>query len=215
VTARRLIVWRHGRTQWNASGRFQGQADVPLDEVGRQQAERAADVLAKLDPVRIVSSDLSRARETGQALGRRCGLSVEPDVRLREIHVGSWEGLNGEEVRRFDPELAARFYRGEDVPRSATGETIGEVAARVSAALAEVGAAGPDGSVVVVATHGVAGRVGTCLLVGLPPNTWPLFGGLHNCGWIRVDRHRNDYWRIEEYNVLAPPDPAVDTGVQN
>lgn len=215
MTARRIIVWRHGRTEWNASGRFQGQADVPLDEVGRQQAERAAEVLATLSPARIVSSDLSRARQTADMLARRCGLPVEPDERLREIDVGSWEGLTGEQVSQLDPELAYRFFHGEDVRRSATGETVGEVSARVSAVLDEVGSAAPAGSTVVVATHGVAGRVGASRLVGFPPEVWRLFGGLHNCGWIRIDRHRNDYWRIAEYNVLAPPDPGVETGVRN
>jgi glucosyl-3-phosphoglycerate phosphatase len=205
VTAGRIVVWRHGRTEWNATGRFQGQADVPLDELGRLQALQAAEVLAALGPIRIVSSDLSRASETAAVLASHCGLAVETDARLREIHVGSWEGLTVSEVQAVDPDLARRYLAGEDVPRSSTGETVTQTAERVSTVLAEVGESAPDGSVVVVATHGVAGRVGACRLVGMPSEAWRLLGGLHNCGWIRIDRHRHGYWRIGEYNVAARP----------
>lgn len=210
MSAARLIVWRHGRTEWNSTGRFQGQADVPLDDLGREQARRAAAVLARLEPAMIMSSDLVRAWDTAVALGERCGLAVEPDPRLREIDVGTWEGLTAAEVERVDPELTRRFLAGEDVRRSATGETVGEVAARVMAAMVEAADRAPDGSTVVISTHGVGGRVGACRLVGLLPQTWRLLGGLHNCGWIRIDRHRGDYWRIEEYNMTAPATPTPD-----
>ena len=94
MTAAQLIVLRHGRTAWNATGRFQGQADIELDERGLAQAERAAEVLAELAPVAIHSSDLSRARQTAAPLAARCGLEVQTDQRLREINVGTWEGLH-------------------------------------------------------------------------------------------------------------------------
>lgn len=211
MTAERLIVWRHGRTEWNATNRFQGQADVPLDPLGKRQVAQAAAVLAELGPVRIVASDLARARATAGALAELVDLPVETDRRLREIHVGSWEGLTVAEVRAQDPELAARYEAGEDVRRSATGETVGEVAARVADALGEEGTAAPDGSTVVVAMHGLAARVGVCRLVGFPPETWNRLGGLHNCAWISVRRHRGGYWRIEEYNVRAfePPEDVT------
>jgi glucosyl-3-phosphoglycerate phosphatase len=205
VTAARLIVWRHGRTQWNATGRFQGQADIGLDDLGRDQAERAAVALSRLDPARIISSDLSRAYATATALGQRCGVEVEPEPRLREINVGSWEGLTADEVVKVDPDLAHRFFLGEDVRRSATGETAHEAAERVRAALAALVETSAAGSCVVAVSHGVAGRCGAAAFVGFPYEHWRLLGGLHNCGWLRIDRHRGDYWRMEEYNVVAPP----------
>jgi glucosyl-3-phosphoglycerate phosphatase len=208
MTASRLVVWRHGRTEWNATGRFQGHADVALDELGKSQAERAAAVLARMAPVRIVSSDLNRAVDTAQLLSDACGVPVETDARLREIHVGTWEGLTADEVIRADPELAHRYFSGQDFRRSASGETVAEVAERISAVLGEVADSAGDGTTVVVATHGVAGRVGACHFVGLAPESWQLFGGLHNCGWIRLGFHRSSFWRIEEYNVVAPA-PAL------
>ena len=90
MTAARIIIWRHGRTEWNIVNRFQGQADVPLDDVGYAQAIRAAEVLASYRPSSLYSSDLSRCYQTAEMLAQRTGLDITTDKRLREIHVGSW-----------------------------------------------------------------------------------------------------------------------------
>ena len=209
MTASRIIVWRHGRTRWNAENRFQGQADIDLDDVGRAQAAAAAQALAKLEPAALWASDLSRAQDTANALASLTGLDVTTDKRLREIHVGSWEGLVGEEVDRADPELSRRLRAGEDVRRSATGESPSEVGERMAAVLTDLAESVPDRSTVVAATHGLAGRVGSASLVGMPQQHWRLLGGLNNCAWVSIDRHRSGrYWRIEQYNVTAP-DPTV------
>ena len=83
---RRLVLWRHGRTEWNAQHRFQGQTDVPLDEVGQAQAHRAAEVLARLEPTTIVASDLLRTRQTAAALAQVTGLTVQHDPQLYAHH---------------------------------------------------------------------------------------------------------------------------------
>jgi len=206
VTAARIVLWRHGRTEWNLHNRFQGQADIGLDSVGIEQAAAAAPLLAAFAPAALYASDLSRAYRTATALADITGLAIQTDKRLREIDVGTWEGLHGSEVREQNPDLAQRLWRGEDVRRSPTGESPSEVGQRVAEALAEIAEAVPDGSTVVVATHGLAGRVGACQLVGLPFESWRLMGGLSNCAWISIDRHRSGaYWRIEAYNAAAPP----------
>lgn len=206
MTAAQLVVLRHGRTSWNATGRFQGQADIALDERGLVQAEQAAKVLAELAPTAIFSSDLSRAQQTAEPLARACGLRVQTDPRLREIHVGTWEGLTVDELfTQVDDDLKRAWLAGEDVRRSETGETVAEVGERAGTALEEIGLAAPDGSTVVVVMHGLAGRAGVCHLLGFPTASWKRLSGLHNCGWIIVERHRTgDYWRITEYNVTAP-----------
>jgi glucosyl-3-phosphoglycerate phosphatase len=207
MTAARLVLLRHGRTEWNVTGRFQGQAEVPLDEVGREQAAVAAPLVAAFEPVAIFSSDLLRTCQTAEPLAALTGLEVQTDKRLREIHVGSWEGLLGEEIRARDPELAERVWRGEDVRRSPTGESPQEVADRVAEALTEIAETADDGSTIAVVTHGLAGRVGACRFVGLPFEHWRLFGGLANCAWISLDRHRSGaYWRIETYNAVSARD---------
>jgi probable phosphoglycerate mutase len=74
-------------------------------------------------------------------------------------------------------------------------------------ALTEIAEAAEDHSTVVVATHGLSGRVGACRFVRLPFETWRLMGGLSNCAWVSIDRHRSGtYWRIEAYNALATPE---------
>ena len=209
MTAARIIVWRHGRTEWNQNQRFQGQADIALDPLGVDQAKQAAEVLATYRPAAIFSSDLIRTVQTAQALAEVTGLPITTDVRLREINVGSWEGLTGDEVRAVDPEASAKLWAGEDVRRSTTGESVAEVGERAGTALADIAAGAPDGSTVVVAMHGLSGRAGICRLVGHPPESWRLFGGLDNCCWAMLEWHRGGgYWRVASYNVS--PAPGVD-----
>lgn len=208
MPAAQLIVLRHGRTSWNANGRFQGQADIGLDKTGVAQAAHVGPLLAELAPSAIVSSDLSRARQTAEPLARATGLDVRTDRRLREIHVGSWEGLTIEEMLALvDPDTARRYLAGEDIRRSATGETVAEVADRVVEALTEIAASAADGSTVIVVMHGLAARVGACRLVGFPEVSWRSLGSLDNCAWLALSPHRNgDYWRITAYNMTAPRD---------
>ncbi|SEQ08098.1 histidine phosphatase family protein [Microlunatus flavus] len=202
MTADRLVLWRHGQTDWNTSGRFQGQADIPLNAVGLDQARDAARVLATLEPAQLWSSDLTRTRQTSAALTEVTGLEPRLDERLREVNVGTWEGLRGPEIDAVEPEAWAALRRGEDVRRSPTGETVSEVGERVARALAEIAEQAPDGATVVVTTHGLAGRAGLCRLLGLPFDLWRTFGSLDNCAWSVLHRHRaGGYWRVAEHNV--------------
>lgn len=110
---RRVVLWRHGRTAWNAEGRFQGQLDVELDEEGRAQAERAGRLLASLAPTMLVSSDLRRAVDTASALARHVDLPVQVDADLRETYAGKWQGLTGVEIAARFPAEHARWTAGD------------------------------------------------------------------------------------------------------
>src|SRR5690606_37029703 len=98
VRVRRLVMLRHGQTEYNADSRMQGQLDSQLTDLGRAQAVAAAEVLAKRQPLLIVSSDLHRAYDTAVTLGERTGLPVHVDTRLRETHLGEWQGLTHHQV---------------------------------------------------------------------------------------------------------------------
>ncbi|MGI3784833.1 MAG: histidine phosphatase family protein [Janthinobacterium lividum] len=205
MTAARLVLWRHGQTDWNLTSRFQGQADIPLNPTGRAQARAAASVLAGLEPSALWASDLERTRDTAAALTAVTGLPAQLDPRLREIHVGSWQGLHGAELGESDPEAYAALRRGEDVRRSSTGETVSEVGERVAQALSDIAETAADDATVVVTTHGLAGRAGICRLLQLPFEHWRTFGSLDNCAWAVLQRHRGGgYWRVAEYDVLGP-----------
>ena len=114
----RLLIWRHGRTEWNAAGRFQGQLDPPLDDEGRRQAALVAPLLAAAlsgdEPV-VVSSDLRRAVETAGALTGLLGVDLRIDARLREHGLGCWEGLTRDEVAERYPEQFADWRAGRPV----------------------------------------------------------------------------------------------------
>ena len=105
----RILLVRHGETDWNASGRIQGHSDTPLNAAGRQQAQRAAQRLAP-EPVRaLYSSDLARAFETATIIGEPLGLTVVTSPRLRERQYGAWEGLTSAEIQARYPEQFAMW----------------------------------------------------------------------------------------------------------
>jgi broad specificity phosphatase PhoE len=210
-SARRLVFWRHGRTTWNAEQRFQGQTDIPLDETGVAQAARAAKALARLQPSRIVTSDLSRARMTADQLSALTDLPVHPDPDLRETFAGEWEGLTRPELEeRFGVQLS-QWAAGADV-RPGGGETRVEVAARVVAAVKRSLEVVEPGQTLVVATHGGAARAGIGALLGLPPEHWAALGVLTNCAWSVLQENMTGFgpaWRLQEYNAGSLPVTAL------
>lgn len=161
----RLLLVRHGESEWNALGRLQGQADPPLSELGRRQAAHVAARLCDEGVDVIVSSDLERARETAAPLARIVGLEVEPREDLREVDLGSWTGVSREQVVRDAPELWRR-WRVEGIEGWDGGERYTEAMARVSGAVASLAAAHQDRTVVAV-SHGGSIRLATCHLLGM------------------------------------------------
>lgn len=202
---RRLIVWRHGETDHNVSGIWQGHLDTDLSARGEEQARVAAEALVAQEPSRIVSSDLRRAARTADALGEATGLSVSYDERLREIHVGTWQGRSQGDVAEEYPDAVDALARGEDIVRGEHGESVAHVAERVAAAAADVLGDLPAGETLVVATHGVAGRALVASLIGMPQHqAWRSLGGLRNCHWAELAEHRTG-WRLLAWNVGASP----------
>ena len=192
--------------------RFQGQTDIPLDEVGLAQAERAAAMLASLRPSIIISSDLTRAHQTASALSRLTDVDVLTDERLRETFAGDWEGLTRDVLEsQFGPELAA-WSAHSDVRPGGHGETRIEVADRMVAAV-DVALGGLEpGQTMVVATHGGAARTAIGRLLGLPHETWGALGVLTNCSWSVLVENLSGQgtpWRLQEYNAGTLPEPAL------
>ena len=99
----KIVLWRHGQTTWNVERSFQGSTDIPLDDTGREQAVRAARLLAALRPTAIIASPLQRAAHTAEALSAVTGLSVSLDRDLIERGGGEWEGLTNAEIRAKYP----------------------------------------------------------------------------------------------------------------
>jgi glucosyl-3-phosphoglycerate phosphatase len=197
----RLVLWRHGQTQWNAERRFQGQTDIPLDDVGEQQAERAARLLAALQPSAIFSSDLIRATATAAPLARLTGLTVTLDKDLRERYGGLWEGLTDADIRTRYPVEHSQW-------RPPEGETSAAVAERAVAAMERIADTLTPGALAVVVSHGAALRLAAALLMGLPEELWGAVGPLANCAWSVLGRRRGQ-WRLIEHNAGTLPEPVL------
>jgi probable phosphoglycerate mutase len=198
----RLLLLRHGRTEWNHVGWAQGHADVPLDEVGHLQAKAVAPLVAALSPTRIWSSDLARASQTAAHVAAECGLPVEVDPRLREFAVGEREGLTwAESVARF-PWIADGVGLGERLAGVPGAESDDAVHDRIGPALEDHAAALAPGETGVVVTHGAALKIAMAALLGWDRSVMRSFRVLGNCRWaaLLVPAARPER-RLESYGV--------------
>jgi probable phosphoglycerate mutase len=215
MRVRRLVMLRHGQTEFNAGSRMQGQLDTDLTDLGRAQAVAAAEVLAKRQPLAIVSSDLRRAHETAMSLGERCGMPVQVDTRLRETHLGDWQGLTHSQVDDIAP--GARLaWRDDATWAPHGGESRVDVAGRSRPLVAELvagepewGSDEPERPVVLVAHGGLIAAL-TAALLDLPVDSWPVLGGMGNASWAQLSGHgpadaADDElrWRLDVWNASA------------
>jgi probable phosphoglycerate mutase len=150
---RQLLLLRHGESTWNAEGRWQGQADPPLSPLGREQAGDAAERLGGAGFSSLVTSDLLRARETADILGRALGLEPRVAPGLREIDVGDWEGLTRAEIGARWPGQLADWSEGRsEAPPG--GESRTHLTDRARSTLAGLAADASPGDRLLVVTHG-------------------------------------------------------------
>ena len=216
---RRLVMLRHGQTEYNAGSRMQGQLDTELSDLGRHQSVAAAEVLAKRQPLAIVSSDLRRALDTAVVLGDRVAMPVVADVRLRETHLGQWQGLTHHEVDTIAPG-ARMAWRNDSRWGPPGGESRVDVAARsrplVDELIAEHTTWGLDQAgdqadrPVVLVAHGGLIAALTAALLGLPVDNWPILGGMGNASWVQLSGHSSAHapprgvrWRLDVWNASA------------
>ncbi|MGV3114875.1 histidine phosphatase family protein [Corynebacterium freneyi] len=207
VAARRLLLLRHGQTAYNATRRMQGQLDTELSEEGVAQAVRVAAHVGRRerDIRRIVSSDLSRAVQTADAVGRVLGVDVERDSRLRETFLGQWQGRTHGEIDAEYPGQRAT-WRHDATWAPPGGETRVEVAQRMRAVVDEL--LDDDswpGSTVLLVAHGGAIAALTASLLDVPMSHYTMFNGLRNTAWVELTaRPRPDGelgWYLGAFNA--------------
>ncbi|WP_421845047.1 glucosyl-3-phosphoglycerate phosphatase [Mycobacterium sp.] len=220
MRVRRLVMLRHGQTHYNLGSRMQGQLDTELSDLGRAQAVAAAEVLGKQQPRLIVSSDLRRAYDTAFKLGERTGQQVLVDNRLRETHLGDWQGLTHTQVDAAAP--GARLAWREDATWAPHGgesridvaERSVPVVAELVSAESEWGGAGEPGRPVVLVAHGGLIAALSAALLKLPVANWPVLGGMGNASWVQLSGHSKDSddsatdfdrirWRLDVWNASA------------
>lgn len=201
MTLRRLVLWRHGETDYNAGRRMQGQLDSELTPFGIEQARRAAPVIAGFGPQVLLTSDLHRASDTAAVLAEHTGLVAGIDKRLRETHLGQWQGLTHAEVDAAWP--GARLtWRLDPQWAPLGGETRVEVATRARAVVDELDE--KDVETAVLCAHG--GLIGSlsASLLNLPVANWSSFAAVGNCRWAVLGRLRPAAelpWRLLTYNA--------------
>lgn len=205
----RVLLVRHGETDWNVARRWQGQSGPGLNRRGQAQATAVAEHLATHEPtVRLVSSDLDRARETAEEIAAAVPGQLELDPRLREIDVGRWTGLSHEKVQAEAGDRPLGWSGDPTHPFGSTGESIADLRRRAAGWLAGLidergaGVAAEDAATVVAVTHGGFVRAAVAEILGLD-DLEPLRG----CGNASVTELRwspsTQRWRLAAYNDTA------------
>lgn len=201
MTQPNVILWRHGQTDYNRDLRIQGQIDIPLNETGIAQAQRSAQVLAAMKPAAIISSDLSRAVDTGAHLAELTGLEMIIDERLRERAFGDWEGLTREEIQAGWPQEYEK-YRDWGQPEGVNVETRTALGARFGESVAEWASKFEMSNTLVYVAHGAAIATGVTHLLGQNPDDWRGIAGLSNCHWTTLEGAGGaPGWRLTGHNV--------------
>jgi probable phosphoglycerate mutase len=199
-----LYLIRHAQSEWNAAGRWQGQADPPLSETGAEQAQLLAAHFPDVDVTHVLCSDLARARQTATPFAARFGLDLAIDPTLREMDVGSWSGLTRAQISAADPGAMDRYYRGE--VGWTGGETFDEHEARSARAAELVTNVDTDG-VVVAVTHGGTLRAILRTLLEIPhAERWRISGPGHTAlSHLKSSPHG---WRLVSFNATLPLEDA-------
>ncbi|MGH2445930.1 MAG: histidine phosphatase family protein [Candidatus Limnocylindria bacterium] len=200
MSDRRLLLVRHGVTDWNREGRFQGHLDPPLADAGRHEARfiaarlRADDALR---PARIISSSLGRALQTATIIGDAVKVPVTPDARLMEIGQGEWEGRTHTEIAVSDAERYAAWRREAGVRQPPGGERIEAAARRVASVVDQLSTT--DGAwPVCLVSHGGTLRLVARVLLGLGiTSAWAL--DVDNAS-LSVALRIEEGWRLERWN---------------
>ena len=197
----KIILVRHGYSTTNASKRYTGQADVPLTDIGRAQAEKIADYLFAHEKIDAVyASDLSRAMDTARPTADRFGLTVTPVQALRELAMGIWEGMRFEDVARDYKDVLLLRERDYTYPCPG-GESFAELYARVSDAIVRL-ARENEGKCIMLVTHGGGIRTARCMAAGDGPQHAQHYPSAANAA-ISVYRFKDGRLTLLQDNITA------------
>ena len=153
----KVVFVRHGQTEWNVSGRYQGQSDVALSAAGIEQAAKLAANFPVEHIDAIYASDLIRARVTAETVAKRVGLGVNLEPAFRELSFGDWEGLTYEQIVASSPDAMENFLAHPDILDIPHGESFPEVQQRAMSRLQEL-IQKHEGQTIMVAAHGAVLR---------------------------------------------------------
>lgn len=189
----RIILVRHGETTWNKEGRYQGQVDTPLSELGLTQGAKLAAALSTIKIDKFYSSHLFRAKETARLCATFHNQNVILDERLQEISHGKWEGLLSDDVAQTYPQELKDWQNNPAKVVMPEGESLDMVAIRSMVALEEI-AQTNLGKTVLVAAHDAVNKVVICHALGIDLNKFWQIKQDNTC--INVLEFYENTWRI-------------------
>ena len=169
MDARTTLIYllRHGSVVMAETRRFIGNLDVPLSPLGEHQSARQAERLRAEPRAAVFSSDLSRARRTAEIIAAPHGITPAVIPALREMDMGRWDGLTGEEIGEREPVAFKEWMSGVGEFAFPEGESLGDLRARAWSAF-EALVAGQAGRTIAVVAHGGTNRVLICHALGIP-----------------------------------------------
>lgn len=205
----RLVLIRHGESEWNVVRRVQGQSGTGLSERGRRQAARTAQLTVEAyRDVILAASDLQRCRETVEPFAGSLDVDVRLHEGLRERHFGDWTGEFATDIAAADPDRWERWKAGEDVIGEVGGEDTPALVSRVTDAVRDL-LRDAEGRTVICVTHGGPVWHGTQALLGLDER---VLGGVANCGVTELDVDGDHGTRLVSWNQIAHLPPELRMG---
>ena len=162
----KIILVRHGQTEFNEKEVFRGHVDIPLDELGRKQARAAAEGIHSFNIQRIYSSPLQRALETAQIIGKKTGLQPRTDQDLIDLDYGVWQGLPLKKVQRDYPDLYKKWLQKPQKVRFPNGESLDIVRQRLGGFMRRI-LVNPPGHDMVIVSHRIILKILACIMLDL------------------------------------------------
>lgn len=197
----RLLLIRHGETDWNVTLQYQGQANVPLNARGKKQSEALAQRLQGIEAKTLFSSDIVRAWQTAEILGPILGLKPSAMPEFREINVGQWEGLTPEELYRLYPDHMRQYERDPARTVRLGGESYADLQQRALKALNQIETTYKPDDTVIAVTHGGTIRALLCHVIGIDLGNFGRMW-LDNASISEV-RYKAGTWRLLRLNDTA------------
>ena len=210
----RVILVRHGKTIWNAEGRYQGKMDIPLNEEGKEQARRVGEALKNFPIKAVFTSPLSRCMDTAREIARHHGLEVQPEEGFKEIDHGEWEGMLASEVEERYPELLRLWRTKPAEVQMPGGESLKDVYDRAVEAFEKVVSQFSPEDLIVIVGHDATNKVIMCHLLGTDLNRFWAFKQA-NCGITVIEYEpRNRHVVVHVANATSHLGKEIDFEVQ-
>lgn len=200
--ARKVILLRHGITQFNIEGKIQGIIDEPLLPAGLEQAKNISKQIAKQPIHRVISSPLQRAKETAKVVAERLATSYSIDLRLQERAYGQWEGKSAKQINAQYPEIFQQWRDGKD-PQGLGFEPRSQAAQRIVSSVSENIALLEDNQTLLVISHGGIISAAMGIFLGCDADVWFGVRGIDNChfGELLHTPRRTPKWCVASWNI--------------